>query len=81
MAPSAEPRPVPRTHDAGIWAQRLYRRLGGIPVTIAILLLASVAVAPLINPLGCLGGASVRQTTDDAYVRSDITPLGAKIEG
>ena len=26
-------------------------------------------------------GASIRQTTDDAYARSDITPLSAKIEG
>ena len=26
-------------------------------------------------------GASVRQITDDAYVRSDMTPLSAKIEG
>jgi membrane fusion protein, multidrug efflux system len=73
--------PVPAARDAGSWARRLRRQLGGIPVTIAILLLAGLVVALFIGRWDTWVGASVRQTTDDAYARSDITPLSAKIEG
>lgn len=55
--------------------------MGGIPVTIAILLLAGVIVTLFITRWDVWVGAGVRQTTDDAYVRGDITPLSAKIEG
>src|SRR6516165_1312219 len=78
---SAEPVPAPLTRAPSSWAQRLRRRVGGVPVTVAILLLAGVVVALFITRWDTWVGASVRQTTDDAYVRSDMTPLSAKIEG
>ena len=78
---SAEPVPAPLTRAPSSWAQRLRRRVGGVPVTVAILLLAGVVVALFITRWDTWVGASVRQTTDDAYLRSDITPLSAKIEG
>ena len=87
MAPS-EPQslspsgaPPPQLGHAGNWIQRRRRQLGGIRVTIAILLLAGVIVALFITRWDVWVGASVRQTTDDAYIRGDITPLSAKIEG
>jgi membrane fusion protein (multidrug efflux system) len=48
---------------------------------VAILLLAGVIVALFITRWDTWVGASVRQTTDDAYLRSDMPPLSAKIEG
>ncbi len=67
--------------DAGSRIQRLGRRFGSFSVTIAILLLAGVVVALFVTRWDSWVGASVRQTTDDAYLRSDITPLSAKVEG
>jgi membrane fusion protein, multidrug efflux system len=71
----------PELRDAGSQIRRLRRRFGSISVTIAILLLAGVVVALFITRWDEWVGASIRQTTDDAYARSDITPLSAKIEG
>ena len=79
LSPSGAPPRQPG--DAGSRIRRLPRRFGGIAVTIAILLLATVVVALFVTRWDVWVGASVRQTTDDAYVRSDITPLSAKIEG
>jgi hypothetical protein len=80
LSPPAEPAaPLPR--DTNRWRRRIVRLLGGIPVAFAILLLASVTLALFITRWDTWVGASVRQSTDDAYVRSDITPLSAKIEG
>ena len=63
------------------WRRRVFRLFSGIPVTTVILLLAGVVVTLFITRWDAWVGASVRQTTDDAYVRGDITPLSAKIEG
>jgi membrane fusion protein (multidrug efflux system) len=79
LSPSGAP--PPQLGTAGSWVQRLRRQFGGVWVTIAILLLAGVIVALFITRWDVWVGASVRQTTDDAYLRSDITPLSAKIEG
>ena len=79
LSPSGAP--PPQLGHAGNWIQRRRRQLGGIWVTIAILLLAGVIVALFITRWDVWVGASVRQTTDDAYVRGDITPLSAKVEG
>ena len=79
LSPSGAP--PPQLGHAGNWIQRRRRQLGGIWVTIAILLLAGVIVALFITRWDVWVGASVRQTTDDAYIRGDITPLSAKIEG
>ena len=72
--------PVPAARDVGSWARRLRRQLGSIPVTIP-LLLAGMIVTLFITRWDAWVGASTRQPTDDAYLRSDITPLSAKIEG
>jgi membrane fusion protein (multidrug efflux system) len=77
LSPSGAP--PPQLGTAGSWVQRLRRQFGGVWVTIAILLLAGVIVALFITRWDVWVGASVRQTTDDAYVRGDITPLSAKV--
>jgi membrane fusion protein (multidrug efflux system) len=63
------------------WKQRVRRRLGPTSIALAVLLLSGALVALFITRWDVWVGASVRQTTDDAYTRSDITPLSAKIEG
>jgi membrane fusion protein (multidrug efflux system) len=73
--------PPPELRSAGSWIRRLRLRFGRFSVTIAILLIAGLVVALFITRWDEWVGASVRQTTDDAYARSDITPLSAKIEG
>jgi membrane fusion protein (multidrug efflux system) len=80
LSPPAEPA-APLPHDGVRRRRRILRRLGGLPVTLAILLLAAMVIALFITRWDVWVGASVRQTTDDAYLRSDITPLSAKIEG
>src|SRR5271165_3128888 len=80
LTPPAEPA-VPLPRDTARWRQRIFRLFGGIPVSIAILLLAGVVVTLFITRWDAWVGASIRQTTDDAYLRSDMTPLSAKIEG
>jgi membrane fusion protein, multidrug efflux system len=80
LSPSSKPA-VPLPGETALWRRRILRSLGGIPVTIALLLLAGVVVTLFITRWDVWVGASVRQTTDDAYVRGDITPLSAKVEG
>jgi len=80
-SPSARTAPSPLPVAVESWGRRLWQRLRGISVALAILLLAGVLVALFITRWDVWVGASVRQTTDDAYLRSDITPLSAKIEG
>ena len=50
-------------------------------MTFLILLLAAGLAVLFATRWDVWVGRSVRQTTDDAYLRSDITPLSAKIEG
>src|SRR5277367_3587715 len=80
-SPSARTAPSPLPVAVESWGRRLWQRLRGISVALAILLLAGVLVGLFITRWDVWVGASVRQTTDDAYLRSDITPLSAKIEG
>jgi membrane fusion protein (multidrug efflux system) len=80
LSPSSEPA-APLPGDTALLRRRILRPLGGIPVTLALLLLAGVVVTLFITRWDVWVGASVRQSTDDAYVRGDITPLSAKIEG
>ena len=49
-------------------------RLGIVAIAVAIAVLFAVRWDDWV-------GARVDQTTDDAYVRGDITPLSAKVEG
>jgi membrane fusion protein (multidrug efflux system) len=48
---------------------------------VAIIVIAGGIVALFVTRWDSWVGARSRQTTDDAYVRGDITPLSAKIEG
>jgi hypothetical protein len=80
LSPSPEPAAL-LPGDTALLRRRILRPVGGIPVTIALLLLAGVVVALFITRWDVWVGASVCQSTDDAYLRSDITPLSAKIEG
>jgi membrane fusion protein, multidrug efflux system len=84
----AAPEPQPATSSARtappplpVAAETWGRRLRGTSITFAILLLAGALVTLFITRWDVWVGESVRQTTDDAYIRSDITPLSAKIEG
>src|ERR1700740_2729254 len=50
-------------------------------VRLAILVAAGVIVVLFATQWDRWVGLAVRQTTDDAYVRGDITPLSAQVEG
>jgi membrane fusion protein (multidrug efflux system) len=88
---TSEPRPGPSQSTAAAPAQlraagenrgeRTRLRLGGLLVTFTILLSAGGLVVLFATRWDLWVGESTRQTTDDAYLRSDITPLSAKIEG
>jgi membrane fusion protein (multidrug efflux system) len=82
-----EPSPAPPTTVAPPTArgepppaQRL-RRPREIFLRLAILAAAGVIVALFATQWDRWVGISIRQVTDDAYVRGDITPLSAKVEG
>ena len=53
----------------------------GLAIRIAVLLVAAAIAAFIITRWDSWIGARVRQTTDDAYVRGDITPVSAKVDG
>jgi len=60
---------------------KLPRWIGGSLIRIVILVIAAgIVVLFAVRWDSWVGGRS-RQTTDDAYVRGDITPLSAQIEG
>jgi membrane fusion protein (multidrug efflux system) len=69
QAPTEEPRPRRRA-----W-------FGITLVRLAVLLAAGVLVVLFATQWDRWVGLAVRQVTDDAYVRGDITPLSAQIEG
>jgi membrane fusion protein (multidrug efflux system) len=50
-------------------------------VRLAVLLAAGVIVVLVATQWDRWVGLAVRQVTDDAYVRGDITPLSAQVEG
>jgi membrane fusion protein (multidrug efflux system) len=54
---------------------------GSTVVRLAVLLAAGVIVVLFTTQWNRWVGLSVRQVTDDAYVRGDITPLSAQVEG
>jgi membrane fusion protein (multidrug efflux system) len=54
---------------------------GGTAIRVAIMLAAVVIAVLFATRWDVWTGAWTRQTTDDAYVRGDITPLSAKVEG
>ena len=50
-------------------------------VRVAVLIAAGIIVVLFATQWDRWVGLAVRQVTDDAYVRGDITPLSAHIEG
>jgi membrane fusion protein (multidrug efflux system) len=65
---------MPRTATPRRWAS-------GALVRLVVVLLAVAIVVLFVTRWDVWVGAGIRQTTDDAYVRGDITPLSAKVEG
>ena len=57
------------------------RRRSDIVVRLAVLAAAGIIVVLFATQWNRWTGNSTRQVTDDAYIRSDITPLSAKVEG
>ena len=58
------------------------RRLNtGLTIRLAIALAAAAIAVLFVTRWDVWTGAWTRQTTDDAYVRGDITPLSAQVEG
>jgi membrane fusion protein (multidrug efflux system) len=55
--------------------------IGGTAIRVAIVLAAAVIAVLFATRWDVWTGAWTRQTTDDAYVRGDITPLSVKVEG
>jgi membrane fusion protein, multidrug efflux system len=53
----------------------------GIPVRLGILVIAAAVAVLFTVRWDSWVGARVNQTTDDAYVRGDLTPLSAKVDG
>ena len=50
-------------------------------VRVAVLIAAGIIVVLFATQWDRWVGLAVRQVTDDAYVRGDITPLSAQVEG
>src|SRR5438874_12535234 len=60
---------------------RRWPRSGITLVRLAVFIAAGVIVILFATQWDRWVGLAVRQVTDDAYVRGDITPLSAKVEG
>src|SRR5690242_17667640 len=78
---SGQPPPSPSPSAAAKQAAEPPHRTGAWLLRLAILVIAGGIVALLATRWDVWVGRSSRQTTDDAYVRGDITPLSAQIEG
>jgi membrane fusion protein, multidrug efflux system len=57
------------------------RQLLGLSVRLGILVIAAAVAILFASRWDGWVGAHVAQTTDDAYVKGDLTPLSAKVEG
>jgi membrane fusion protein (multidrug efflux system) len=77
LAPSASAQRAPAER---LWARRR-PWVGDTPVRLAVLVAAGVIVVLFATQWDRWVGLAVRQVSDDAYVRGDITPLSAKVEG
>jgi membrane fusion protein (multidrug efflux system) len=78
-----ECRPVPAKAAPelpSLW-NRILRRLVGPAVRLGILAIGGILAVVFALRWDILIGERIAQTTDDAYVRADITTLSAKIEG
>jgi membrane fusion protein, multidrug efflux system len=79
--PEVRPFPVKAPTEApSVW-KRLLKRLPGLSVRLGIVAIAAVIAVVFALRWDAWVGGRIAQTTDDAYVRADITPLSAKVEG
>ena len=78
-APPARP-PAAPTVATGTGAARQRRHID-LAVRAAALAVAGVIVVLFATQWSRWVGDSTRQTTEDAYIRSEITPLSAKVDG
>jgi len=79
-AAPATPSPTPSVAGTRTPAPRRLLT-GGTAIRVAIVLAAAVIAVLFATRWDVWTGAWTRQTTDDAYVRGDITPLSVKVEG
>jgi membrane fusion protein, multidrug efflux system len=80
-SPEVRPFPVEAPAEApSVW-KRLLKRLPGLSVRLGITAIAAVIAVVFALRWDAWVGGRIAQTTDDAYVRADITPLSAKVEG
>src|SRR5712675_1293103 len=57
------------------------KRPFGLSVRLGILVIAASIAILFASRWDAWVGARIAQTTDDAYVKGDLTPLSAKVEG
>ncbi|MBV8188600.1 MAG: hypothetical protein JO339_15270, partial [Alphaproteobacteria bacterium] len=57
------------------------KRLLGVSVRLGILMIAAAVAVLFMLRWDSWVGARVDQSTDDAYVKGDLTPLSGKVEG
>ena len=79
--PGASPQATSSGGNGAAPGPRRWRLTGGILVRLAVLVVAAVIVALFVVRWDDWVGSAARQTTDDAYVRGDITPLSAQVDG
>ena len=83
-APAADKPPLPaqpQTSDRPLAGSRLLAKLRALVIPIAVLLLAVGIVVLITTRWNSWVGGRSTQSTDDAYVRADVTPLSTKISG
>jgi len=71
----------PQTSDRPRAGSRLLAKLRALVIPIAVLLLAVGIVVLITTRWNSWVGGRSTQSTDDAYVRADVTPLSTKISG
>src|SRR5262249_49383596 len=74
------PPPGPVTANAGAAPRPRFPWLA-VGVRVVVFLLIGALVVVLIREWDLGVGSSVKQSTDDAYLQSDLTPLAAKVSG
>jgi membrane fusion protein, multidrug efflux system len=81
MAATTTPAPVKTVEPERPPAQPPAARWWRLAVPVLIVLLAAVILATIVWNWNSWEGGRIEQTTDDAYVRGDLTPLSTKVAG
>jgi membrane fusion protein, multidrug efflux system len=79
--PAAGQPPAAPDQSTGTRPAVLSHRLGAWLLRLVILVIAGSIVALFVIRWDVWAGQASRQTTDNAYVRGDITPLSAQVDG